>query len=1644
MTEVDLTAIAHAWNELRGTTPPEHLLAEYYPRLSSAEMRRAGAEALAAAAAAHVSLAESYDGGAARIAIRNPDHDAADYTGNRTLIDIVVEDVRYAVASVVAELNRQGLAIRDVHHPIMAVRRDGDSLSVIPESELTHTATETAGLPVIGPDGEAVEGTGTARSESWIHLEVDRVPSEDFAAVESGLADVLAYAAAADHDRSRLRQRARDIAEELRARAPRPELQAEAAEAAELLHWMDHGFIFLGYREYALAVDADGKRLDPIDGTALGITSLREARSSRLSRAVAEKAEEPHVLVLTEANSRSKVMRRGYMDYVGVKTYDEAGKIVGERRFVGLWSPRIDTTSALDIPVIRTKVRNILRRSGLGRDTHAGDELLGALESYPREDLFHASTDEIFDTVMQVIDLQEKHEPRVFIRRDPYERYVSVLIYLPRDLYDTAARQRVQEVLRDHYSAHTVDFDVLLGDSALARLHFTARVPSEQVLPATDSGEVDARIVGALRSWNEDLWEILAPAAEKNPASSAERARRWASAFPPSYTSLHTPERAVEDVARLERAAEDSGPVVAVHRRSASEALLAFYRTEPVTLTQVLPYLANLGAEVVDERPFELRPAGGGSVWIYEFGIAFDEELSDEDLDTIRDGFVAAWAGIRESDALDYLLLQGLSWQRVSIVQSFAKYLRQAGFTYSDASIAHAFTSNPLLTGRIVEAFEVKFDPDRTFASHEERVEAADAVLTEVESGLAEVASLEADRVLRATLDTIRATARTNAFRNADGSLPEAIVMKIHAEELDFLPRPRPELESWVYSPAVEGVHLRFGSVARGGLRWSDRRDDFRTEVLGLVKAQMVKNALIVPTGAKGGFFPKQLPDPAKDREAWGAAGQAAYEVFIGSLLDIADNLEYADSGATVIHPDRVVAHDGDDYYLVVAADKGTARFSDVANGIAASRDFWLDDAFASGGSSGYDHKAMGITSRGAWKSVERHLRELGLDASREDFRVVGIGDMSGDVFGNGMRRSKHIRLVAAFDHRDIFIDPVPDASVGFAERERLYHLPRSSWQDYDPALISAGGGVYSRSAKSIDLSPEAAEALGTTPGAKTPDELISTILSAPVDLVYNGGIGTYIKATDESHASVGDRANDAIRVNGADIRARVVGEGGNLGATQLGRIEAALNGVRINTDAVDNSAGVDSSDQEVNIKLLLAALIRQGAFAPEERGAVLESMTDEVADRVLANNYSQNMAMGEARSGSLAMTETLLRLMKYLERNADLDRAVEYLPENTVLRKRAQNGTGLTSPELAVLLAYVKMDAAEKMLESSVPDEDWMAGPLRDYFPPSLLTYEEHFVEHPLRREIATAKIVNSVVDRGGITYLYRLQEETGAELPHLVRIFTVVCEVFGLDEFVDDVCGLDNVVPADVQAALLHDHIRLLDRASRWFVHQSPDTLDVLANIETYRDVVTRLRANLTDYLLGEDLEEYHAQRQHYLDRGVPEAIAARAAGLLDEFALLDVVQEIVRTGVEPEEAAGVYFAVTEMVSGSAMLEMIRHLDRSSRWTALARGAMRDDFYQAVLSLTDAVLRHTDEAGDAAGAGAAAIAVGADGGSAMRGRRRVDTWLDANRSALEKVLEMVAELRELKTVDQAPVSVVLRQLRAVVRSADWASESA
>ena len=1625
VSQVSYSDITEEWRKLRGQGAPNNFLEAYYPRLDPGTPA-ADAVSLAAAAASHYTLGLEYDGKSPAIAVYNPSVDSPEFLDNHTVITMVLEDMPHLVSSIVSDLASSGRAIRQVHHPIIAVEGQGTDLSVLSPAEAPAVSADTAGIPLVT---ETNEGSGSVlpRQQSWIRLEVDRVPEEDLDDITKQLRSVLDYVSAAATDATAMAVRAKDIAKELQAQPPRPELASEAEAAAELLTWLDGHFTFLGYREYNYSQEAQESSLDPIENTSLGISSLRPLVKSPLTQAVADKALEHHVLVLTKANSRSRVIRGSFMDYIGVKTFDSAGQIVGERRFVGVFKPEFYNDSVLNIPVINRKVRKILSASGYPAGSHSANQLLGVLETYPRDDLLHDDTETIFEVVMQIVNMQERRESRVFVRRDPYQRFVSVILYLPRDLYDTSARMRVQEVLRKFYNAESVDFDVLLTESALARIHFVARVARNGELPQIDPTTVETRIVAAVRSWSEDVHAFLAPTERGTSDNSVARANRWSKAFPPSYGEHHTPADAVADVARFEALEAGVGVPVRLYRPEDSAdatVRLVLYRNERVGLSEVLPFLTAFGATVLDERPHEMDLDDGSHRYIYDFGLSFAEDLDDADYERISEAFVAGWEGKKEAGVFDRLIVSGLHWKHVTIIRALGKYLRQAGFTYSDAYVGEVYSDNPEISRLLVDYFIAKFDPAGDDAGREDAMTKVDE---SIEAALSDVASLDADRVLRSSLELLRATVRTNYFLDESGELPTALALKILPTELSFVPKPKPALEMWVYSPQVEGVHMRFGTVARGGLRWSDRRDDFRTEILGLVKAQMVKNALIVPTGAKGGFFAKQLP-PMSDRDAWMAAGQAAYEVFIESLLEVSDNLVYrADGEQEVVYPDRVVRHDGDDYYLVVAADKGTARFSDVANAVAERHNFWLGDAFASGGSVGYDHKKMAITSRGAWKSVERHFRELGHNTAAEDFTVVGIGDMSGDVFGNGMLRSEHIRLVAAFDHRDIFLDPNPDAARSYVERKRLFDLPRSSWQDYDRELISAGGGVFPRSAKSVDLSAEAAAVLGLEPGKRSPGELMSQILKAPVDLVYNGGIGTYIKSSEESHGDVGDKGNDAIRIDGRDIRSRVVGEGGNLGVTQLGRVEAALSGVSINTDAVDNSAGVDSSDHEVNIKLLLRTLLHKGAFAAEDRERVLLSFTDDVADRVLANNYAQNVVLGEARAQTESMSGTYGRMLSYLEKNADLDRQVEFLPDAFELSKR--DFSAYVSPELAVLLAYSKMHAADEILDSVVPDEAWMKRELTSYFPDSLVEkYGELIPEHPLHREIATAKLVNRMIDRGGLTYVYRMLEETPASVPQIARVFVVVSEIFGLDDFFDAVCALDNKVSTDVQVQLQHAYVRLLDRSSRWLVQQAPDSLDVDSGIEMYGSVVAALRSMVPDLVDGFDAESMRAAAQGYIDEGVPSDLAWRAAAMLDEFVLLDIAQLAARAGESAEDVAEVYYAVNDKFSGSQVLTLIGELDRSNRWSALARGALRDEFYSSILSVTATVLAATDSP--------------ISGTPDERAGQRLREWLDRNETVAGRVIETTETILGLESVTQAPLSVLLRMMRGVVRSSAWESE--
>jgi len=1367
--------------------------------------------------------------------------------------------------------------------------------------------------------------------------------------------------------------------------------------------------------------------------------SLVARETACLSRQARAMARDRSMLVITKANSRATVHRRAYLDYLGIKTFDSSGAVVGERRFLGLFASSAYTDSVRRIPVVERKVRAVLERSGFARDSHSGKDLVQILETYPRDELFQTSVDELYDIVIAVSQLQERRRTRLFMRADDFGRFVSCLVYLPRERYTTAVRRIMERVLLDTFQGASIDYTTRVSESVLARLHFVVRLEAGRPLPEVDPVELEAKLADATRSWDEDLGDALR--AEVGEEEASRLGRLWANGFPEAYKEDFTPRVAVADLRRLDdlEARVQAGDADAFGMNlyepvgsGTGERRFKLFRREPLSLTTVLPYLAHLGVEVVDERPYHLTRSDGAMAYVYDFGLrrrgAGDGRVADAQYpefvrDLFCEAFAAAWRGDTESDGFDRLVLGGsLTWRQVSVLRAYGKYLRQTGSTFSQDYIEQCLATNVGIASLLVRLFEARFDPD-DFGDDEPgghvagaaRRQVCEELAGQVREALDGVASLDQDRILRAYLGLVLATVRTNYFRT---DAAPCLSFKLDPRVVPDLPEPRPAHEIFVYSPRVEGVHLRFGAVARGGLRWSDRREDFRTEILGLVKAQMVKNAVIVPTGAKGGFVAKQLPDPG-DRDAWLAEGIAAYRTFIGGLLDLTDNLGVADGGERVtIPPPRVVRHDGDDTYLVVAADKGTAAFSDIANEVAGRYGFWLGDAFASGGSAGYDHKVMGITARGAWESVRRHFRELDHDVQEQDLVVVGIGDMSGDVFGNGMLLSRHIRLVAAFDHRHVFLDPDPDAEVSFEERRRLFELPRSSWADYDQKLLSPGGGVYSRSAKSVPISASVARRLQLPSGtsAMTPAELLKAILKAPADLLWNGGIGTYVKASTEAHSDVGDKANDAIRVDGNELRVRVVGEGGNLGLTQLGRVEASLSGVRVNTDAIDNSAGVDCSDHEVNIKILLDRIVADGDLTIKQRNELLAEMTDDVGRHVLRDNYEQNVLLGNARRQSRTMVSVHQRLMHALEDQGMLDRALEFLPDDAELARRAEVGRGLTSPEFAVLVAYVKITLGEDLVQTPLPDDPALEKLLRAYFPPQLVErYGDRFEGHPLRQRIIITCLVNDMVNRGGITFAHRAQDETMAEPEQVARAYMVCREVFDLDGYVAAVEALDNQLTTDTQAQLYLTFRRLLDRAVRWFLQARPDVIDIGAEIARFGPVVSRLAVRLPDLVVGADKVALDAATDELLGEGVPPELAARTAGLLTQFMLLDIAEIAAATHESPEDVARAAFTLSDRFDVDALLERITRLPRLDRWQALARGSLRYDLYGALRSLTVAVLTSTPpgELGD-----------------------RISHWEKENSAAVERAMRTLGEIRKLDSADLASVSVALRTLRGVVRA--------
>ena len=1567
---------------------------QYYQRLAPEDLVELEVDDLYGAALAHWRLAQRRQPGEAKVRVYSPRFEEHGWRSKHSIVEIVTDDMPFLVDSVAMELNRKGLVIHLPIHPVIVVRRDqaGELVEVLP------------------PDAD--DGI----RESFLHFEVDRQSeTEVLDQLRSGVENILVDVRNAVEDWPAMREQVHQILEEFAERPP-PVDEAELAEARALLEWTDdHHFTFLGYRAYDLVEMGGEDMLCPVAGTGLGILRQGQTKPSSLSFAklppeARRLARERHVLILTKANSHSTVHRPSYLDYIGVKRFDEQGEVIGERRFLGLYTSAAYNRNPRDIPVLRRKVAKVLERAGLPRYSHDWKSLLNILETFPRDELFQISDDQLFETAMGILRLEERRRVRLFMWHDNYGRFVSCLVYVPRDRYTTTVRRRIEVVLHDSFPGASFDFQVLLSESVLARLHFIIRVPPGQ-MPSYDARELEAKLATVTRSWSDELHDLLLELHGEEEGN--ELFSRYGEAFPAAYLDDFPARNAVYDIQRMEDLEDRGGLNMNLYRPleapTGTLRFKLFWADRPLALSAAVPMLEDMGVEVVDERPYEINRPGHGPVWIHDFGLTYAGAEGDLDLSRVRDVFQDTFAAIlrgeAESDGFNRLVLRArLTWRQIVVLRAYCKYLRQTRLTFSQEYMEQALAGNPEIARLLVELFQSRLDP-----THPQGAEARmEGLREQLAAAIDRVANLDEDRILRSFLDMVEATLRTNHYQTGEGGQAKPYLsVKLDPAKVPSLPRPRPMFEVFVYSPRTEAVHLRGGMVARGGIRWSDRREDFRTEILGLMKAQMVKNAVIVPVGAKGGFVVKRPPIEG-GREALMDEVVACYSTMMRGLLDITDNRV----DGKVVPPPDVVRYDGDDPYLVVAADKGTATFSDLANSIAQEYGFWLDDAFASGGSAGYDHKKMGITARGAWESVKQLFRELNLDTQTTDFTVVGIGDMSGDVFGNGMLLSRHIKLVAAFNHLHVLLDPDPDPEASFAERERLFGLPRSSWSDYDSSRISNGGGVWPRTAKSIPLSAEIRRLLDVESEALPPNELISAMLKAPVDLLWNGGIGTYVKAARETNADVGDRTNDAVRVDGAQLRAKVVGEGGNLGFTQLGRIEYALAGGRINTDFIDNSGGVDCSDHEVNIKILLNQVVNDGDMTLKQRDKLLADMTDDVATAVLQDNYRQVQAISVTEAQAPQLLDDHDRLMRSLERSKRLDRRLEFLPNDEELVERRAAGRGLTRPELAVLLAYSKIALQDELVASDVPEDDYLADDLERYMPPKLRErFRRQLRRHPLRRDIIATYVTNSMVNRAGSTFANRLHDETGASPPDVARAYTVAREVFDVRRLWKDLATLDNVVPADVQLELQAEGRKMIERSALWFLRNRRQPLDIAATVSHFAPGVASLGQELPKLLAPADSESLDRLAERFTAAGVPAELATRVASLDALFSGLNVIEVATTCGETVEAVAAVYFALGYKLDLHWLRNQIAQLPAETHWQALAQGALRDDLYSEQRELTAEVLKPGTEDRDA---------------DAL-----IDTWLEENRGAVERANSILSDLKEAEQLDIAMLSVALREIR-------------
>ena len=1551
--------------------------------------------------------------GEPKVRLFNPTVDANGWGLEHTVIEIVNDDMPFLVDSVSAEVTRLGRNIHLLLHPVVRVRRDAGGK----RAELT--ATQEAKIDAI--------------VESYMHIEIDQeTDSAELETMRASLEGVLHDVRAAVTDWQAMRAQLRaDVADLEHAKLPMP--QEEVAEARAFLEWLDKGnFILLGFRRYGFETRGDKDYLPPVIESGLGI--LRNFRQESATRAAkpltpefSEYARTKDLLIITKANTRSTVHRNVPLDRLGIKRYDDNGNLIGEDRFLGLFTSAAYSRSVREIPMLRLKAKRVIEGAGLDPHSHNGKALVDILETFPRDEFFQITDAQLFDIARGILLLQERHRVALFTRKDVFERFVSCYVFVPRDQNTVEFREKAKQILEEQLNGRDTSVYEHVTDAPLARILFIIKTTAGAI-PEIDEKRIEAMLSDAARTWGDRLLDTLCHRFGEE--EGIELQRRYKRAFSAAYSERFSAEAALYDIQHIEDVLADGRLVVDLYRHKTDERQFhckIIHTGPPVPLSEIMPRLENMGLKVLAEEPYEVQPLGGSVVRIRDFSL--DAEGMQDDLSPIKqkfqETFVRVWNREAENDGFNRLVITAeLEWHEVVVLRAYNKYIRQIGVNVSEQLVQQTLSAHSDVARLLIQLFETHFDPSlgsatlRGASMASETVTgrhlAAGGIRAQIEDALDRIKNPDEDRILRLYLTLIEATLRTNYYqRDASDNRKPYLSFKLDSQSIRELPLPRPMFEISVYSPSMEGIHLRAGKVARGGIRWSDRREDFRTEVLGLVKAQMVKNTVIVPVGSKGGFFVKR---PPAERDALLEEGIACYKMFINGLLDITDNIDTAAN--KVLHPADVVRHDADDSYLVVAADKGTAKFSDIANGLSIEHGYWLGDAFASGGSAGFDHKDMGITSRGGWESVMYHFRTMGHDCQAEDFACVGIGDMSGDVFGNGMLRSRHTRLLAAFDHRHIFIDPNPDAEKSFVERERMFALSRSSWEDYDKSQISKGGGVFARNLKAVTITPEMREVLGIGADVESlsPTDLISAILKAPVDLLWNGGIGTYVKATSESNADVGDRANNALRINGDDLRCKIVGEGGNLGFTQKGRIEAARKGVLLNTDFIDNSAGVDTSDHEVNIKILLNDAVQRGEMDTEARNKLLHSMTDEVARLVLNDNYRQNGALGVMEHMSVSRIGSQAHFIRTLESRGQLDRQIESLPSDAELAERRTHRQGLTRPELSVLLSYSKIVLYQQLLDSDVPEDPFLSHELVRYFPEPLhQKYAAHMQRHRLKREIIATAVTNSIVNRMGATFVLRTQEDTGQTGAAVVKAYNAARQIIHARELWSGIDALDGKVNQSAQIDALMKVWSLLRNMSRWLLNRPGSTLGITALVERYQPGMDSLRKALPDSLSGTGNATWGVDLEKWQGMGFPAELAHKLAAVPALEVAMDIIETSLESARPVEHVARVFFDLGEALDIEWLRGQIDKLAVESRWHAQARGALRDELAVQQRAMVSQILASEQGRQSADGA--------------------VTAWLQRDDPQLQFTRGMLDEIRGVD-VDYPIASVALRRLAQIAQS--------